>query len=210
MKVGLPSPYFEAHLIHSYDDNKPFLYLGSSLAASLSPKELKEKHSVTHILNVTKEIPLFHEASGELIYFRIPIDDSPRVEIQKHFDEAHNFLQKVHESRGTCLVHCQAGISRSSTITISFLMRHLKLPLNDAFQLTKSRRDVVSPNLGFILQLIEFEKVLFGSSSFDFRDYATDWIRSFLPAEVEREKVKLTLEKHDDNVDAAMDELFSS
>ena len=43
------------------------------------------------------------------------------------------------------LVHCMAGVSRSATLVIAFLMLTRKLSLNEAFRVVKSRRKIVIP-----------------------------------------------------------------
>lgn len=58
------------------------------------------------------------------------------------------------------LVHCVAGVSRSVTITVAYLMARLKLNLNDAFSLVRSRKSNVAPNFHFMEQLFTFEKEL--------------------------------------------------
>lgn len=58
------------------------------------------------------------------------------------------------------LVHCQAGISRSATICIAYLMYLKHLNLDEAFDFLKSKRSVISPNLNFMRQLAEFEAQL--------------------------------------------------
>jgi protein-tyrosine phosphatase len=65
------------------------------------------------------------------------------------------------------LVHCAAGISRSTSIVLAYLMKHEKMALKEAFILVKTQRKGVSPNKGFVKQLLRFEKELFGSNSVD-------------------------------------------
>jgi dual specificity MAP kinase phosphatase len=59
------------------------------------------------------------------------------------------------------LVHCQAGVSRSPTIVIAYLMRKLKLKMNDAYGKVREKRPIVAPNLIFMSQLMDFELSLF-------------------------------------------------
>jgi len=40
----------------------------------------------------------------------------------------------VRESSGRVLVHCLAGISRSPTIVIAYVMHHLRLSIDDAYR----------------------------------------------------------------------------
>jgi protein-tyrosine phosphatase len=58
------------------------------------------------------------------------------------------------------LVHCYAGISRSSSTVMSYLMKKYNLSLKTAFEHVRSCRWFVNPNPGFCRQLKQFEKEL--------------------------------------------------
>lgn len=57
-------------------------------------------------------------------------------------------------------MHCVAGISRSVTVTVAYLMQRHRLSLNDAFALVRSRKSDVAPNFHFMRQLHCFEREL--------------------------------------------------
>jgi hypothetical protein len=57
------------------------------------------------------------------------------------------------------LVHCQAGISRSATILIAYIMWKERLSAAAATAVVSAARDAIWPNLGFKTQLQEFEKL---------------------------------------------------
>ncbi len=57
-------------------------------------------------------------------------------------------------------VHCQMGKSRSVSFIIAYLMKCQKMKLNDAYLYVKKLRRIAFPNIGFMRELIEFEKHL--------------------------------------------------
>lgn len=64
---------------------------------------------------------------------------------------------EAEKNGGRVLVHCQAGVSRSSTIAIAYVMVRLSMTMLEAFQFVKSKRPIVAPNFNFMGQLLDFE-----------------------------------------------------
>ena len=62
--------------------------------------------------------------------------------------------------RGGVLVHCVAGVSRSASVVIAYLMWKNKMNFESAFRIVRQGRPIVEPNSNFVNQLKSFEKLL--------------------------------------------------
>jgi protein-tyrosine phosphatase len=89
--------------------------------------------------------------------------DCETEKISRFFDEAFTIISEGLE-KGNVYVHCFAGISRSSTIVISYLMKKYGWSLAEAYSLTKKKRKYVDPNPGFMRELRRYEKQLKNST----------------------------------------------
>jgi protein-tyrosine phosphatase len=87
-------------------------------------------------------------------------DDHPSQDMTQFFETAIAFIGDCIRGDGRVLVHCGAGISRASTVTIAYLMHDLRLRLDQAYSLVKSVRPCIHPNVGFVRQLRAYEKHL--------------------------------------------------
>jgi len=94
-------------------------------------------------------------------YFIIDIDDHPDSNISDYFEKAIHFINEAESQGKACLVHCAAGISRSSTITIAYVMVTQRLPFAEAREYVKQKRPIICPNEGFVVQLQNFENEQF-------------------------------------------------
>uniref|UniRef100_A0A3Q3R6Z7 Protein-serine/threonine phosphatase n=2 Tax=Monopterus albus TaxID=43700 RepID=A0A3Q3R6Z7_MONAL len=157
-----PEPTVKGRRTPTYDQNGPvellpFLFLGSAIHSSR--RETLAEAGITAVLNVSSTCPNFYE--GELVYLRLTVEDSLAADIRAYFYTAIAFIDSVKQSGGRVLVHCQAGISRSATICLAYLMHTQRFRLDEAFDFVKQRRHVISPNLAFMGQLLQFETDVF-------------------------------------------------
>ena len=79
----------------------------------------------------------------------ICIDDAARADIAQHFDDCIKFVK----SADKVLVHCSAGISRSVTIVIAYLVREKNMDVDEALDFIQTKRPRANPNNGFMSQL---------------------------------------------------------
>ncbi|XP_010287086.1 PREDICTED: dual specificity protein phosphatase 5, partial [Phaethon lepturus] len=138
----------------------PFLYLGSAYHASKC--EFLANLRITALLNVSRKSS--ESFKDQYCYKWIPVEDSHTADISSHFQEAIDFIDYVRRTGGKILVHCEAGISRSPTICMAYLMKMKKLRLEEAFDYIKQRRSLISPNFGFMGQLLQYESEILSST----------------------------------------------
>lgn len=134
----------------------PQLYIGDIQGAE-SYNELKAL-GITHIVQAMGGMqPMFPK---EFHYKVIDCVDTPSDNLSQHFDSVCSYMSKVVDNGGKIFVHCWAGISRSATICIAFLMYRLGVTLHAATLMCRKNRPQVYPNPGFQKQLENFEKKL--------------------------------------------------
>jgi dual specificity MAP kinase phosphatase len=136
------------------------LYLGNEIDSQ--NVEMLEKEGIHYILNVTKNIPMLNNPKFK--YKRINANDCQNQNLRQHFDEAFEFIDEAKANNGKVLVHCQAGVSRSPTIVIAYLMNKQRLRMNDAYEKVRESRPIIAPNIVFMSQLLDYEAKLFSST----------------------------------------------
>ncbi|THV06302.1 hypothetical protein K435DRAFT_645520 [Dendrothele bispora CBS 962.96] len=70
-----------------------------------------------------------------------------------------DWIDEARQEGGQVLVHCRVGVSRSATVTIAYVMKHLSLPLVDAYLIVRSRRlsVLIQPNMRLLYNLLGWE-----------------------------------------------------
>jgi len=129
------------------------IYLGNVEAAFDIPK--LKKLGIRKILTVMSAFGN-HYSENAFIHKTIDIDDDYESNIICYFKECLLFM----DGYDKVFVHCAAGMSRSATIVVAYLMWKRKLSLNEAIKFVKKKRPVISPNLNFMRQLEIFEELL--------------------------------------------------
>jgi len=138
----------------------PFLFLGSQEDV-LSTKVMQDLQ-ITHVINVSchgERAPFIDENDDEH-FLRIPVNDCLNAQLSPFFDRSFAFIEKARQNNGKVFIHCLAGISRSPALAVAYVMRHLKLSVDDAYRYIKVRRSHISPNFNFLGQLSEYERTL--------------------------------------------------
>ena len=86
--------------------------------------------------------------------------DIPTQNLLPHLPGAIKFIKNAIKKGGNILVHCYAGVSRSASTVIAYLMVEKKASFLDAANYVRKKRPIIFPNIGFQRQLVELEKIL--------------------------------------------------
>ena len=129
-----------------------YLYLGSE-EHSANEKVLKI-NGITSILNVATGCENLFEDSFS--YKNLSVQDNCETDIAEIFDESISFIEKTRENGGKIFVHCQAGVSRSASVCVAFLMKKYNLTVTQALEKVRQKRRIVAPNFSFMVQLERF------------------------------------------------------
>ncbi|XP_029108178.1 dual specificity protein phosphatase 8 isoform X2 [Scleropages formosus] len=135
----------------------PHLYLGSQ--KDVLNKDLMAQNGITYVLNASNTCPK-PDFICDSHFMRIPVNDNYCEKLLPWLDKTNDFIDKAKVSNCRVIVHCLAGISRSATIAIAYIMKTMGLSSDDAYRFVKDRRPSISPNFNFLGQLLEFEKGL--------------------------------------------------
>ncbi|CAH8547848.1 unnamed protein product [Schistosoma guineensis] len=113
---------------------------------------LLNNNNVTHIINLISNIipnyfpEYFH-------YLSLIVYDNLTFQLNDILNDCFNFLNIVKQTKGCCFIHCEAGISRSPSIIIAYLMKFYNYSYDNAYNLVNNSRNICI-NVNFKSQLM--------------------------------------------------------
>lgn len=113
-----------------------------------------DKYGITHIVAI-------HDAARRLHpdkhYLCVLASDSPDENITQYFTLCNDFIHAARLRDGNVLIHCLAGMSRSVTVAVAYIMSVTSLSWKEALKVVRAGRSVANPNSGFQRQLQDWE-----------------------------------------------------
>ncbi|KAI1303538.1 hypothetical protein EDD11_005314 [Mortierella claussenii] len=141
-----------------------FLFVGGELVEEEQIEEL-ERLGIKRVLNMAANCDdeLWIERIGgeenTAAYLKVGLLDHVDQDLKEGLDKAVEFIAS---SKDPVYVHCQAGKSRSVATVIGYLIQEHRWPLKKAYDHVVERRRIMSPNIGFVSQLIMLEERVLG------------------------------------------------
>lgn len=83
--------------------------------------------------------------------------DTPDQNLSQYFPVCNDFIHAARLRDGNVLIHCLAGMSRSVTVAVAYIMSVTQLSWRESLKVVRSGRSVANPNYGFQVQLQDFE-----------------------------------------------------
>ena len=158
-----------SHIINIYQEQEnPPHHKGSLYLSGVDclKHPIKEEFGINCVLSIidSEKFHLFkvkNKVEGNKIeeHKWIDIFDYEDQTIYPHLEEAHSYIKDNLEKHNV-LVHCQLGMSRSSSLVIAFMMKEFGFSFEKARNLAKSKRPIVCPNESFEKDLLRFQDYL--------------------------------------------------
>lgn len=73
-------------------------------------------------------------------YLQVPVLDKSDINIAAYFDQVSDLIEQTRQKNGKTLIHCIAGVSRSATLVLAYLMKYMNMPLKDAYEFVRAAR----------------------------------------------------------------------
>jgi dual specificity phosphatase 12 len=127
-----------------------YLYIGNRRAG--------EKIKILQSEGISKVLQLLDfyippDVNSEIEVHFIQMEDSENQSLSRILPEALRYIHRAICQRQKILVHCNAGVSRSGSVLIAYLMACLRISFSQALAIAQEARACIDPNPGFTKQL---------------------------------------------------------
>ncbi|XP_041353901.1 dual specificity protein phosphatase 18-like [Gigantopelta aegis] len=151
---------------------------------AVASEDTLTKHNITHSLNLARELQDF-EYPVHVECLRVSLRDASDEDLYPRLHDLVDHIHQVVGRGGRIVVHCVAGISRSASVCIAYLVKHHEMTLNDAYHHVLDRREVIHPNNGFWQSLVQFEEDIRGSNSVQLMPFVLGMVPSVYEQDTE-------------------------
>ncbi|GET89933.1 phopshatase, putative [Leishmania tarentolae] len=150
-------PWLHMELNKIYPDKVlDYLFLGSLRTAQTVT--VYHDLDICYVLTVGRDLEAVIEPWMKQLV--LPVDDFPEQSMVPVFEEAFRFIDEARSHKKGVLIHCFAGLSRSVTIAVAYLMNLKGITRDEALSLVRLARPAARPNDGFLQELGVYEEML--------------------------------------------------
>ena len=139
LKENIATPLIE--IVERASEVHPGVWIGSYSSVL---NESLERHGIDVVVNMAIECDYTLRRPGTQLV-KIGIDDG-RLSNCGVFEKAADVIHDARQSGKVVLVHCAAGVSRSSTAVMAYLMLYEEFGWDDALEYLREGRHCVNPH----------------------------------------------------------------
>ena len=134
------------------------VYLGNIVQASNI--NLLKTSKITHIFNITNDIPNYFPYTVEYINIKIKDDGIETFSKEDFLYIKNKFNSILLNKNNKIFIHCFAGCSRSVIITCLYIMNAYNLDLNNALYYIYKKRNIIKPSEILYINLLNYKSNL--------------------------------------------------
>lgn len=137
--------------------NGPLLVVPPNIYLYHAPSTA-EAQRFSAVVNCAEEIPPL----DTITYTHLPWTHESHIA-----GDLRTATERLHDAaaRGPVLVHCACGVSRSACLVVAYIMRYAHCPFAEAYAQLCRAAPAVSPNLGLVGELLQWQRMLEKTSS---------------------------------------------
>ncbi len=195
------------------DVDRRFSPISSSLLLGSipTPSDIAELRSagVTHVVSCLAESRRSKVAflADEFEHLFVDLDDTIEQDLSGALATFDAFIDTV-DPDGAVLVHCRAGVSRSTSLVVAHVMATEGSAFIDAYRSVRSKRIRALPNVGFASQLQRLEHDLLPARREEDVSSLAQYLHEFCAVPGELRLIEAALREHGYDGPAALCSVF--
>ena len=107
--------------------------------------DILREYQITHILNCAEEEPNRYPKKNVTV-IHIPLTDDEDENAMNQIVQGAQILAVWMNTGAKTIVHCKAGISRSVTVVLAYLIIYKNYTYNQAYLFVQEKRNIIYPN----------------------------------------------------------------
>jgi protein-tyrosine phosphatase len=124
----------------------PYLFISSANVAR--EKDFLIDNNISIIINCAKEESMnkYPSLTPSLKLYHIPLIDDEEPNAKEMILAGARMIQVYSKEDKNILVHCKAGISRSATVILAWMIVYKNIPFDTAYKYLQIARPIICPN----------------------------------------------------------------
>ena len=149
--------FFENYVIN-FADNKDISQIDDNIfignISTATNKEILQEKGITHVIDILSH--KFEPYPDDFKYLFVHAYDTLDWSLTYSLPITNLFIRDVINSGGKVYVHCMAGVSRSVSVVLAYMMSLSEAHIDILLNKIKESRPIAQPNTEFMCQLVSF------------------------------------------------------